>query len=441
MPTLMIDMPSGVAGDMLLAALIGCGGDIERVQRDLLALGLGPIAIQSKRVLAGGLSAWQVDVDAPQDATWSVGQPATTAHAPFIPLKPASTSDVGPRTSDVSHHHRPYRAIRDLLAAAPLVERVRDRAQRAFRLLAEAEAEVHGVTPDSVEFHEVGAIDAIADVVGCCLLLEQLGIDEVVASPIVPGHGTVTCAHGRMPVPVPAVATMLTRTGAPFLALGRETGELTTPTGCALVCALASRFNALGGAAPGTQRPLRMLATGYGAGHKTIPGLVNVVRCAIVAEDSGTAAQADQVVEIRCQIDDATGEQLAAVVDELMASGALDAFLASVVMKKGRPGHLLTVLGEPHDRDRLCALVLARSTSIGVRHELVARSVLPRRWTTVQVAERPVRMKIVAFPDGSERAKPEADDVAAVARACGWSFDRVRDAASRAWADAPTRAP
>ncbi|MBA3710788.1 MAG: LarC family nickel insertion protein, partial [Planctomycetes bacterium] len=347
MTSLLIDMPSGVAGDMLLAALIGCGGDVARMQTDLEALGLGPIAINAKRVLTGGLSAWLVDVDAPQEAQWQpVGQ-TPRRNGPVISLNAGSSPSQNPepRTENL-HAHRPYRAIRDLIAAAPLVARVRDRAQRVFRLLAESEAEVHGVDPETVEFHEVGAVDAIADVVGCCLLLEQLDVDDIVASPIIPGHGTVMCAHGRMPVPVPAVATMLTRTGAPFIALGRETGELTTPTGCALVCALATRFIATGTGAMIAGSPTRFLATGYGSGHKQIPGLVNVVRCAVMAGASAEAAASadanvDQVVEIRCQIDDATGEHLAALIDEVMAAGALDAFLTPVIMKKGRPGHLL----------------------------------------------------------------------------------------------------
>ncbi|MBA2481733.1 MAG: nickel pincer cofactor biosynthesis protein LarC [Planctomycetes bacterium] len=439
MPSLLIDMPSGVAGDMLLAALVGCGGDLERMRRDLLVLGLGDIGITATRVSAGGLAAWRVDVDAPQDATWNAVAPAHTARgAPVLSLKPGppQTSNVGRRTSDALHHppHRPYRIIRDLLAAAPLATRVRDRAQFAFRLLAEAEAEVHGADPETVEFHEVGAIDAIADVVGCCLLLEQLDIDEVIASPFVPGHGTAMCAHGRMPVPVPAVSAMLARTGAPFIALGRETGELTTPTGCALVCALARRFISLGERpAVGSHTPLRLIASGYGAGHKTIPGLVNVVRCTVYAEHAAGVPLTGHVAEIRCQLDDATGEQLADAIDELMAAGALDAYLTPLVMKKGRPGHLLTVLCPPDDCQRLCELVLSRTPTIGVRYEVIERTILDRRVESVQVEGAPVRLKVVTLPDGRERAKPEADDVAALARQLNLGFDHVRDLALRAW--------
>jgi pyridinium-3,5-bisthiocarboxylic acid mononucleotide nickel chelatase len=186
-------------------------------------LGMGPIDINQEAVLVGGLSALRVTVDAPQEPLW--GRSAV--------LSPQAAT----------HEHRPYRRIRDLLAQATLAPRVKARAQAAFRLLAEAEAEVHGVDPETVEFHEVGSLDAIADVVGCCLALELLKIDRIISSSLTPGHGTVRCAHGLMPVPVPAVARMLDRVlprsgvRAPWRSLDRETGELTTPTGAALICA------------------------------------------------------------------------------------------------------------------------------------------------------------------------------------------------------------
>ncbi len=468
MPSLLIDMPSGIAGDMLLGALVGCGGDVARMREDLLVLGLGPIGVTATRVQVGGLAAWRVEVEAEQGARWSQGDDAAHAHShahvhgdgdgghhhhhhedlPKLSLKPPSAASTPPVPASTSHHvHRPYRAIRELIAAAALAPRVKERSQRVFRLLAEAEGAVHGVAADEVEFHEVGAIDAIADVVGCCLLLEQLAIDEVVASSIVPGHGTVRCAHGLMPVPVPAVAAMLASTGAPMRALSWETGELTTPTGCALVCGLATRFIGIGigdvatpdGKAPSLSTEVgtwRVLASGFGAGGKRIPGLVNAVRCTLVA--ASTIASADQhtsdcVVEIVCQVDDATGEQLAALVDEMLSAGALDAFLTPVVMKKGRPGHLITLIAPPAERERLSALLLSRSSSIGVRFHVMARQTLPRHAASVMVAGHVIALKVVTLPDGGERAKPEADDVGAAARALSWSFARVQEEALRAW--------
>jgi uncharacterized protein (TIGR00299 family) protein len=405
MPTLILDMPCGVAGDMLLAALLACGGDRERLERDLLALGCGPIRIAATPVMAGPLSALRVEVDAEQEARW-IQAPAI---AGIRPVQPPET-----------HAHRPYATIRDLLAAAPLPERVRTRAQRAFRLLAEAEGAVHGVPADTVEFHEVGSLDAIADVVGCCLLLEQLGIDRVLAGPIAPGRGTVRCAHGLMPVPVPAVAEMLKATGAPVRLHAGDTGELTTPTGCALVCALTDAF--LGDGAPllGT-----ITASGSGAGHKTIPGLVNAVRALIIEERPRGDAD-NRAVELCANLDDMTGEDLALAVHGLLTAGALDAWTTPTTMKKGRPGQILHALCRPDDETRLSDLMLTTTSTIGVRSQTWARRILPRRTTTIDLDGQSIRLKIVTLPDGSERAKPEADDVAAAAAALGRTVAAVR---------------
>jgi len=400
MATLYIDMPSGVAGDMLLAALLACGGDREQLERDLLALECGPIRIHAKPVMAGPLAATLVDVDAEQEPRWIQGP-------------------VGfrPTTQPPAHQHRPYAAIRDRLARAALPARVIERAQRCFRLLAEAEGAVHGVAADVVEFHEVGSIDALADVVGTCLLLEQLGIERVVAGPIVPGHGTVRCAHGRMPVPVPAVAEMLKRTGAPTLLLGSDTGELTTPTGCALICGLADAF-------VGAAEPLsgRVSASGSGAGHKDIPGLVNAVRCLVLSGETASA----RVVVIEATIDDMTGEDLAIAAQRLLGLGALDVWLTPVVMKKGRPGHILSVLAQPAERSRLAEAVLLHTTSIGVRWHEAGRQVLPREAGAVTVRGERIRVKTVSLPDGGTRSKPEADDLAAAASRLGVAVDVLR---------------
>lgn len=441
MTTLLIEMPSGVAGDMLLAALADLGGDLARVERDLLALGIGPIRIARKPVQVSGITALQVDVAAEQEARWS--QPAAATPQPDH----GHPHDHHHSHSHGHHHHhddlphialggahpphRPYRAIRDLLAAATLSPRVSERAQRVFRVLAEAEGAVHGLPPDDVEFHEVGALDAIADVVGCCLLLEQLGITRVIAGPMLPGSGYVRCIHGRMPVPVPAVAAMLATSGAPQRQLGQETGELTTPTGAALVIALTDLW-----LRPGTGMAMTTRRVGYGAGHKTIPGMANVLRASLVDDE---AASDDTVTELRCQVDDSTGEQLAVLLDDLLIAGAKDAYLTPVLMKKGRPGHALTVLCAPVDRERIAALVLTRSTTIGVRYQTLERSILPRRSDSVNVQGQIVTMKVVTLPDGSERAKPEADDVTAAARILGRSFTEIQRTALTTWEQ--TRTP
>ncbi len=486
MRTLLIDMPSGVAGDMLLAALIDCGADPDRLRADLARL--LPVGLTVKRISKGGLAAVQVEVEADQEATWN--QPTLVVPVSPVDLSAARPAESLPRSTALpllaqAHPHRPWRAIRDLLAAADLPARVKDRAQRVFRLLAQAEGAVHGVAPEDVEFHEVGAVDAIADVVGCCLALEYLGIGEVIAGPFTPGQGTVSCAHGRMPVPVPAVAEILKRTKAPCRILGFETGELTTPTGAALVAALATRF--IDGEAPPGRFHVR--ASGFGAGQREIPRQVNVVRCLVLEDLDGPVAHApapahapasalaaaavaaryddedaadtslglastaqvpaptapdlltDRVVELRCQLDDVTGEQLADLLDRVLAAGALDAWHTPVVMKKGRPGVLFSLLATPPERERLARLVLTHSPAIGLRWLELDRYVLPRRQETVLVAGQAIPLKIVRRPDGGERAKPEAAAVAAAAHHLGWDFARVAAAALAAWrpaAPAPT---
>jgi uncharacterized protein (TIGR00299 family) protein len=397
MRTLVIDMPSGIAGDMLLAALVDAGADLDRIAAGLDGLGVGPIPILRSRVQAGSLAATRLDISAPQEAAWS---PLAGGHA-----------------------HRPYREIRDRLAGAALPTRVRDRAQAVFRALAEAEGAVHGVPADEVGFHEVGSLDAIADVVGCCLALEDLGIDSVVGGTVNPGRGTVRCAHGLMPVPVPAVARMLQTTAWPMRLPDRDTGELTTPTGMALLAGLGG---------PGAVPQGRITATGTGAGHKVIPGLVNACRVLVVASPVGDGNM-DEVVELQTQLDDATGEQLGAAVEALLAAGARDAYLTPVTMKKGRPGVLLTVLAAAADADRLADLILTTTPAIGVRRSRHDRRILPRSSATVVVRGQPIALKVVTRPDGRRTAKPEADAIQAAARILDLPPDLLASEALAAW--------
>ena len=420
-----LDMPSGIAGDMLLAALLDAGGDLALLQTELAKLALGPCDITATRVLVGGLAALRVTVDAPQEAQWQIPHIA-------IDLRAGTASEsrshcTHPPAHDAHAGHRPYRIIRELLSTVTgLPERAVNRAQAVFRLLAEAEAEVHGCDPETVEFHEVGAVDAIIDVVGCCLLLEQLGITRIVASPLLPGHGTVSCAHGRMPVPVPAVARMLLRTlpqsgvKPPWKSLSFESGELTTPTGCALVCALADTFRD----ANAKPEALTVHAVGYGAGHKTIPRLVNVARV-LICQESTTSETVDQVSEITCHIDDATGEHLAFALQQLLAGGALDAVVVPALMKKGRPGHVVTVLTKPADMQRIGDELLRLTPTIGFRHRLCQRRILPRHYEFVKWKGHDIECKIVTLPNGQTRTKPEDDAVRKAAQATGVTPEEI----------------
>lgn len=420
MSTLLLDMPSGIAGDMLLGALCDLGGDLAQVERDLLGLNIGPIRIASQRVLVSGISAMQIDVAAEQEPTWT--QPAHQV-GPLRMHGPAATTQALSTAAQAAHVHRPYAVIRAILSASTLPERVKSRAQRVFQVLATGEATVHGVAVDEVTFHEVGSLDAIADVVGCCLLLEQLGIDRVVSGPIMPGEGSVWCAHGRMPVPVPAVAAMLAQHAAPQRRVTTDTGELTTPTGCALVIGLHDAWlDELG--------VIYADGVGYGAGHKRFPDRANIVRVHRLREVPAEEITDDSksfIYELHATIDDMTGEDLALVQDELLHAGALDVHIIPVLMKKNRPGYDVVVLAADADRERLATLVVTRTTSIGVRWRRMERLVLQRTYRTVTVLDQTVRLKIVTLPDGTTRMKPEADDVAALVRTSQRPVQVVRE--------------
>ena len=440
MRTLMIDMPSGVAGDMLLGALLGCGADLEHLRVGLEPLGLGSIAITAQPVMRGSLSGLLVAVAVPQEARWRPGLSPSLPDPGTVPVislggrAPAAPTQAQAPPPD-PHQHRPYAAIRDLIAAAGLPARVARRAQAAFALLATAEGVVHGISPELVEFHEVGALDAIVDVVATCLALEQLDIESIVIGPLQPGQGTVRCAHGLMPVPVPAVAAMLQSSGAPCRTIDFESGELTTPTGAALVLSLAGWDRRQPSLAPVT--PQRVVAVGYGAGSRDSTRLANVVRCTVLEDAAPAQGESDQAVELTCQVDDATGESLGYLLEEALRAGALDAYLTPVVMKKGRPGHLITLLGAPADRQRLSDWLLTQSSSIGVRWQLQERRILPRSRAAVTVDGHVIALKVVVLPDGSRRAKPEAEAVASAARALNRSFTSLYDAALRAWHEEP----
>ncbi len=378
---------AGVAGDMLLAALVDAGADASDVAATLAGLGVDGWALGFERVQRGGIA-----------ATW----------ARVV-------------TDDHGHHHRPVGAIRELLDAADLPEPVRRDAHRVFTALAEAEGAVHGIAPADVELHEVGALDAIVDVVGVVAALHGLGIERVVASPIAMGHGVTAASHGVLPNPPPAVVRLLASRGAPVI--GVETGmELATPTGVALLVALADRFGAL--------PAMDVQAVGYGAGTADPPGRPNVVQVVL-----GTAATADRTpapgraaVALEVNVDDVTGEVLAHTIAALLASGAHDAWATPIVMKKGRPAHTVTALVDPVDVARLAAVLLDETGSLGVRATAVERWPQQREELTVLVGGHPVRVKV-----GSGRAKPEHDDAVAAAAALGRPLrDVLRDAEATA---------
>jgi uncharacterized protein (TIGR00299 family) protein len=307
----------------------------------------------------------------------------------------------GPRRSATE---RRYREIRKLLDQAKLPARVRDRSQKIFHSLARAEARVHGVPMEKVHFHEVGAVDAIGDVVGTCLALEQLGVDRVVASPLPLARGTVRTEHGLIPLPAPAALELLK--GIPTVpAQGDCEEELVTPTGAAILSALCESFGLLPGLVP--------RGIGYGAGDERSNELPNVLRA--VLGDPEHRLETDTVSVVETNLDDMSPEQLPFLVERLLEDGALDVTLTPLLMKKGRPGHLLRVLARSSDRERLARRVLLESTAIGVRCYEASRLKLPRTSKTVQTRFGRVRVKMTYGPDSQVSASPEYESCRRVA--------------------------
>ena len=302
--------------------------------------------------------------------------------------------------STLSHHHAHLSDIRAIIDALPVSNRVKADAGAVYGLIAEAEAEVHGRPVDQVHFHEVGALDAVADVVGVCLLMEQLNPDRVLVSPVHVGSGEVRCAHGILPVPAPATARILR--GVPIYG-GAIRGELCTPTGAALLTRFADGF--------GPMPPMTVGKIGYGMGTKDFEW-ANCVR-ALLGETVDGAA--DEAVELRCNLDDMTGEEIGFAAEALREAGALDVWIEPIQMKKNRPGVLLACLC-PAEREREFAeRMLRHTTTIGVRCQPVRRYTLARENTTLDTPYGPVRAKRSAG-FGVERVKPEFDDLAGIAR-------------------------
>ncbi|HEV2755201.1 MAG TPA: nickel pincer cofactor biosynthesis protein LarC [Actinomycetota bacterium] len=381
MRTLYVDCVSGAAGDMLLAALLDAGADGGAVRAALDSLGLPGVGIEVRDVRRGSLRAAKVDV-----------------------IAPGGQERRGPRE------------IEALLRSAPLDAGVRDLALATFDLLAKAEAVVHGIAPEEVHFHEVGAVDAIVDVVGCAAAVGSLAPDRVVVSPVPTGRGTAETEHGPIPVPAPAVLELLK--GVPVE--GRGEHELVTPTGAALLRALAGEF--------GPIPPMTVWATGYGAGTRDTEA-PNVLRVLV-----GEAAERgdERLVEIAANLDDMSPELLPHAVEALLAAGAVDAWITPVLMKKGRPGFALSALAEADDTERVVDVFLRETTTFGVRMHEVAREVLDRTWVEVDVEGHSMRVKVGRRGAAVVSAAPEYEDARRVARATGMPLKQVYERALRA---------
>jgi uncharacterized protein (TIGR00299 family) protein len=320
--------------------------------------------------------------------------------------------------------HRHWAELKTTIAGAALEPQLKQRVLAVFGLLAEAEAQVHGQPAERVHFHEVGAIDALVDVVGVCAGLAHFGITQLVCASPPAGHGTVQTAHGLLPLPAPAVLELARLKGIPLASSeGFPAGELTTPTGLALMAALADRF----GLAPA----LVPQAVGIGLGSRQLDR-PNLLRLVLAADAQGAGpglpemALPEILLQQQAQIDDATPEDLAFLADELRRAGALEVFSQPLLMKKGRPGVLVTVLARPEQAEALRRIWWRQGTSLGVREQLQQRWALPRSSRELATPLGPVRLKQVELPEGERRSKPEFEDLADLARRHGLPLAQVR---------------
>jgi uncharacterized protein (TIGR00299 family) protein len=368
---------------MLIAALLDAGAELDTLRRVPTALGIDGVEIDFERVERQGIGALHLSIDAPED-----------------------------------HDHRHYAHIRELVAVADLPERARARSLEAFRRLAEVEGGIHGVPPDDVHFHELGSLDTLVDVCGAFVLLDELGVERVVSSPLPFARGFVNAAHGVLPLPAPATLGLLP--GAALVGVETE-AELVTPTGAAIAAVAVEEWGAL--------PPLTLERVGYGAGTKDFEDRPNVVR---VVLGSGPLRRAPIVV-LETNLDDFSPELVPDAVERCFEAGALDVWTVPVLMKKGRPGFVLSALARPEAQQLVARALLEETSALGLRVSHLERYELDREERLVEVDGRSVRVKIGLLDGRIVNVAPEHDDCAVVAREGGRSVQSV-------WAEALTLA-
>ena len=375
-----LDAFSGISGDMTVGALLDAGLDFDGLNDALRSLGTGA-AFRAEKVRRQGIAATKFHVE-----------------------------------GDETKEHRHLPQIVRILEAAAIPARARDHAIAVFQRLAEAVAKVHGVPVDKVHFHEVGAVDSICDIAGACYGFDALGIEAIYSSALNVGGGTVRTEHGVLPVPAPATAELLR--GKPIYARGPEV-ELTTPTGAAIASTLAAGF--------GPMPAMRISATGYGAGGRDFPEHANVLR--LMIGEKSQAAESTTVSIIEANIDDSTPEVLGYAMERLLEAGALDVTMTPLLMKKNRPGTLLSVIARPEDQERLAQIVLLETSTLGLRMLTAERRVQARSIVEVETPHGKVRVKVSA----SGAVAPEYEDCRRLARETGTPLRQIIAEASFAY--------
>jgi uncharacterized protein (TIGR00299 family) protein len=413
---------AGISGDMLLGAFVHAGVSVDLLRETVDALSLGA-SLDVKEVSRSGIAAIKVNV-------LEHGHLAETAHA----------HDQGHSHTGHNHHHgddhhshdksaathehegRSLNKILALIKQAALSEPVKSRAMRTFELLGASEAKIHAVPVESIHFHEVGAVDAIVDVVLAAAAAHALQVDAWHCAPLNVGGGTVQCAHGRFPVPAPATADLLR--GAPTYSSGIEM-ELVTPTGAALVRALDCQF----GPAPA----MRVNAIGYGAGTRNPSGFANVLRLSLGETDESAASSTGVVTVIETALDDLSPQVIAYVMEQALALGALDVMCAPVLMKKNRPGNLLTILSDREHAARLEDLIFRETSTLGLRIREERRSILDRKHVSVSTEWGAIRVKVASREGNEFHAAPEFEDCRKIAGQHAVPLKYVQEAALRTY--------
>jgi len=382
------DCFSGISGDMTLGALLDAGVPVDQLRAELHGLNLPGWELSAEKVWKNGMAATHAKVFA-QDTTT----------------------------------HRSLSTILEIIEKSNLASGVKDRAAAIFRKLGEAEAAVHDVPLEKIHFHEVGAVDAIIDIVGACIGFSALAIESFACSPLNVGGGTAKMAHGILPVPAPATARLLL--DKPTYSNGVQQ-ELVTPTGAAIVATLCSQF--------GPQPPMSVSTIGYGAGTADLEGQPNVLRLMVgEAVEQRAAAESETIRVLEANLDDMNPQIYGYFLEKALAAGALDVFSTPVQMKKNRPGMLVTVLCKPEDEPKFHDMLFAETTTLGVRTYTAERRVLARQWDTVRTSFGEVRIKVARLNGHIQQASPEFEDCRKLAEAKNVPLQRVMDEAIRAW--------
>lgn len=420
---------SGISGDMFLGALVDAGVSPKLLEETIAALKLDA-RLEVSRVIRSGITATKVDVwvngekDMPREQYWAQqNKPHDHEHAHSHPHSHEHEHHAKHNHEHKGAHGRGLSEIKEIIAAASISGRSKKTSTSIFEALGAAEAKIHNTSIERVHFHEVGAVDALVDIVGAAVGAEALDVDEIICSPLNVGGGTIECAHGTFPVPAPATLELLK--GAPAYSSGIQS-ELVTPTGAAIVKTLASRFISF--------PAMKIEKSGYGAGSHDFPTHPNVLRLTIGEVEAKLANTLTETITVlEANLDDLNPQVFGYVIDRLLEEGALDVFGIPVQMKKNRPGMLLTILCKPEAAARLEQIVFTETSTLGVRRRDESRQALARRWESVQTSWGEVRMKIASMNGSVTNYAPEYEDCRRIASEHSVPLKSVMQQATRAY--------